>query len=88
MALSQPNSCRLQYQLSRKPVAKGLTARRSTTPWFALVSEREVKTRAKGIQGARWFVNSMGSSSSRVLYRGEADVLLQENMASTQGSVT
>ena len=88
MALSQPNSCRLQYQLSRKPVVKGLTARRSTTPWFALVSEREAKTRAKGIQGARWFVNLMGSSSSRVLYRGEADVLLLENMASTQGSVT
>ena len=88
MALWQANSCRLKYQLSLKPVAKELTARRSTTPWFVLVSEREARTRVKEIQEALWFVNPTESSSSRVLYRGEADVLHQENMASTHGSVT
>ena len=58
------------------------------TPWFALDSEREARTLVKGIQEVLWFVNPTESSSSRVLYRGEVDVLHQENMESTHGSVT
>ena len=63
-------------------------AHESTTQWFVLDSEKEAKTRAKEIQVVLWSVNPTGSSSSRVLCHGEADVLRQGNMESTQGSAT
>ena len=63
-------------------------AHQSTTLWSALDFGREVKTHAREIQEVLWSVNPTESSSSKVLCRGETDVLHPESMESTQGSVT
>ena len=82
------SSCRSLFPLFLKVNAKGLTAHQSTPPWSVLDSMKGERTRAREIQVDPWSVNSTGSSSSRVLYRGEADVLTEGIMASTHGSVT
>ena len=63
-------------------------AHQSTTPWSVLGLIKEARTPAKEIQEVPWCVKTMGSSSSRVSYHGDMDVLLQANMAFTQGFVT
>ena len=63
-------------------------AQRFTTPWSVLDWIKGARTRAREIQAVHWRVKTTEGSSLRVLYRGDTDVPLQENMASTQGSVT
>ena len=81
-------SCKSLSTLFLNVNAKGLTGQKSTIPWSVQDSIEGAKTRVREIQVDLWSVRLTESSSSRVLYRGEADVHKQENMASTHGSVT
>ena len=86
--LHPTSSCKSLSPLFLKVNAEGLTGRQSTTPWSVLDSMMGAKTRVRGIQVDPWSVNTTESSSSRVLYRGEADVPTEAIMACTQGSVS
>ena len=81
-------SCKSLFPLFLKVNAKGLTGHQFTPPWSVLDLMKGARTHAREIQVDPWCVNLMESSSSRVLYRGEADVLTEGIMASMPGSVT
>ena len=82
------SSCRSLFQLFLKVNAKGLMGHQSTPPWSVLDSMKGARTRVRVIQVDPWSVNSTESSSSKVLYRGEADAPTEGIMASMPGSVT
>ena len=88
VALHLMSSCRFRSQLCQTPDVKWPTVHQSTPPWSVLALTRAARTHAKEIQVVPWCVRTTESSISRVLCRGESDVPLQANMASTQGSVT
>ena len=82
------SSCKSLYRLSARPNAKERMDPAFTTPWSALVLIRAAKTLVRETQEVPWSVRTMTGSSWRVLCLGEADALLQANMAYTPGSVS